>query len=333
MLKTKWVNWTFGVALMFLVIYGADKWLGIDGKEESIQATVKDNYMNEQGLIHAYPKQQKSQYLSESIGLYMQYLVLVHDRNTFEQQVEQLQDYFIVRKNGDLYIQWELDEASNVNALIDDLRIIGALQSASKGFKEPTYETLAKKLASSIQKNQTPDGYYVDFYDWSTDSPASRVTLSYLTPEFFATFSNNHGTKQLLESLDGSLIFFPEFFDTKSGTFSYGEEVHLIDQLLIALNRENIDQPSPSFEEWVTTEWRNQGKLYGRYNRETKEATVNYESLSVYYFLQQYFREINENDLANEVVKHAQQLADESTIDKAHFFDYIHYQQMLEEND
>ncbi|RJS59283.1 hypothetical protein CJ483_03705 [Bacillus sp. PK3_68] len=86
---------------------------------------------------------------------------------------------------GETYVKWELAKKANTNALIDDVRIIAALQKASQVFEEPTYKQLAQSIQNTIAKKQKKAGYYVDFYDWSLEKSSSRMTLSYLTPDFF----------------------------------------------------------------------------------------------------------------------------------------------------
>ena len=108
------------------------------------------------------------------------------------------------------------------------------------------------------------------------------------------------------------------------------KEVHLIDQLLIAINRQDIGLRSTIFEKWIINEWKTNGVVFGRYNRETEKASVTYESLSVYYYLNLYFNKINEAVLASEVIDHANKIATTSTLEKAHFFDYIQYQLLVE---
>ncbi|KIL43129.1 hypothetical protein KR50_35320 [Jeotgalibacillus campisalis] len=289
---------------------------------------VKEQYTNQEGLIHAYPLQQDSEYLSESIGLYMEYLVLVKDEERFSEQYEILMNNYQIQQGDLIFIQWVLKMNTKANALIDDVRIISALHDASTLFEEPKYAESANQLTLAITSNQKSNGYTVDFYDWSLNMPAKRITLSYLTNEFFQSTTDTDNMKDLLKNLDDTTVFFPEYFDVTKRKYRESEEVHMIDQLLIAINRENIGYPSEIFKTWCLNEWKHEGKIYGRYDRQTKTASVTYESLAVYYYLNTYFQKINEPDLAKEVLEHAELLASESTIGEAHFFDYIHFQLM-----
>lgn len=298
---------------------------------DTIPQVVKEQYTNEEGLIHAYPLQEDSEYLSESIGLYMEYLVLTEDEERFSEQYEILMNDYLIQQKDFSYIRWILKKDTKVNALIDDVRIVSALKNASTLFNEPKYAESANQLTLAITDNQQSNGYTVDFYDWSLNLPAKRITLSYLTSEFFQSTTDNENMKSLLKELDDAIIFFPEYFDVEKNDYIKSDEVHMIDQLLIAINRENLGYPSERFKSWSLNEWKDNGRIYGRYDRQTRNASVTYESLAVYYYLNAYFQKINEPGLAKEVQEHAEMLASGSTIEEAHFFDYIHFQLMKNE--
>lgn len=291
---------------------------------ESTQKVVEENYIDGEGKIHAYPQKADSSSLSESVGLYMEYLVNAEDEKAFQSQVESLKKHFAIEKDGQVFLRWQTAEDTQVNALVDDLRIIDALETAGDRFQEKAYTKFASRLRDSISSKQTIKGYTADFYDWQLEMPASRVTLSYLISEKGVT----EKTMDLLRNLEKDSIFFPEYFDVKKNSYSKNGEVHMIDQLLIALNRSSIDEPSEAFDRWLIEEWDKERKIYGRYSRKTADPAVKYESLAVYSYLQLYFRSIGEEELAGEVVDYARKLATDEVLEHAHFFDFIHFELM-----
>lgn len=293
---------------------------------DSVQEQVEKKYTDSDGLIHAYPETRNSEYLSESIGLYMEYLVLVEDKQNFSEQYEILKKYFLIQESGFHFIPWRLKENAATNALIDDLRIISALEKATEIFGDKEYRILADNLSHTLATVQHRDHFTVDFYDWSLAIPARRITLSYLADHQ----SISAESFKLLEDVDADHVFFPEYYDIATNKYVSGHEVHMIDQLLIALNREKRGQGSEIFANWLIEEWSTKQKIYGRYDRKTLESVVEYESLAVYYYLHAYFSEIGEIELMNEVSRHANEIATAETLSQAHFFDFIHYQLMLE---
>lgn len=297
------------------------------GDMDSVQEQVEKEYMHSDRLIHAYPGKPDSEVLSESLGLYMEYLLLAGDKQTFQEQVSILENEFLINENRLSFIQWRLNEKATTNALIDDIRILSVLQRAADSFENTAYKELADKISRSLYSVQMHNNYTVDYYDWSYSLPAQRLTLSYVTGSQVIS----EKSVELLKNVDATQVFFPEYYDTRLQEYINNDEVHLIDQLLIAINREKENLHSKSFFYWLKEEWNNEQRLYGRYNRETKDATVDYESLAVYYYLQSYFLLTGEEEMAREVVQQAKNIASEEMLAQAHFFDYIHYQLMLQE--
>lgn len=296
-----------------------------NGQGTTVQETVDAHYMNDDGVIHAYPDNRESEYLSESLGLYMEYLLQVGDEGDFAEQATILKDRFMVETGGQVFIPWRLYEEANVNALIDDVRIAAALEGAAGQFDEPGYLELSRRIMSAIEDRQHQQGTAVDYYDWSYKLAGNRITLSYLIeeltvlPESFAVLDTGE-----------TEVFFPEYYDFEGQKYMKSDEVHMIDQLLIAVNRYDQGIESPEFENWLIEEWDRQGRLAGRYDRETGKPAVDYESLAVYYYLWQYFERIGQAEFSEQAVQRAESLAGEELPGELHFFDYIHYQMMMQ---
>lgn len=291
--------------------------------EDSVQDQIAEVYENKEKLIHAYPDDSKSEYLSESLGLYMEYLAAIKDEKNFQIQYDRLIQYYLDKKEQAVFIRWRLGD-THTNALIDDNRIISSLYNAGREFNDERYTELAHQL-KHVLKTQESDGYTTDFYDWQLGLAADRVTLSYLSDNSLVTPK----TIELLKKVKAEDVFFPEYFDIKANKYISNNEVHMIDQLLIAINRENIGEPSPLFEEWVTNEWNSTHMIFGRYERGSLVPQVKYESLAVYYYLYEYFKVTGKDQLAKDVKKHTENLADGDVLKEAHFFDFIHYQLLL----
>lgn len=296
-------------------------------EQKAVPENFGERYFDQNNFIHAYPNALDSQFLSESIGLYMEYLVMMEDEEKFAEQYENLLDEFVVEEEENFFINWLIFEDATVNALIDDIRIAAALREADALFGQPEYSETADRIIETISRVQTNNGYTVDYYDWEVEYPAQRVTLSYL----IADVPEDMNADRLLENVDADEVFFPEYFDVADEVYVKNEIVHMIDQLLIAINRERIGLSSEPFEEWLKTEWEEEGRLFGRYDRESLEATVTYESLAMYFYMNEYFLVIGEDEKAEEVKARATEVAEANANGETHFFDFIHYHMMMED--
>jgi len=331
MMKRRLALYLILAAAVVLLLYMWQAPRDKTAKQAQIDATIQTaekHYINpNNGLIHAYPDQLKSEYLSESIGLYMEYLVNSNRKQAFSSLYEAFQKGLAVQKEDRIYVKWKADRGTTVNALIDDTRIIKALQKASRMFHDPTYNDTAKTLAASIAKTQMVNGIYADYYDWSAQKAGSRITLSYITPAFSNSLPNTEKTAELLQEAGNQTtesLFFPEYYDIRKGQYVSQEKVHMVDQLLIAINREAHGYPSPAFSAWLQKEWKAKQKLFGQYVRASALPAVDYESLSVYDYLALYFKQTGEEELAAEVQKRARSISSGPLSQETHFFDYIH---------
>ena len=293
---------------------------------KAVPDNFAESYFDDNNFIHAYPNALDSPFLSESIGLYMEYLVMMEDEAKFEEQYNNLLSEFVVEEGENFFINWLIFEDATVNALIDDIRIAAALRKADALFGRPEYSETADRIIETISRIQTNNDYTVDYYDWDFEFPAKRVTLSYL----IADVPKDMNADRLLENVAADAVFFPEYFDVEDEVYVENEVVHMIDQLLIAINRERIGLSSEAFEEWLKNEWQEEGKLFGRYDRATQEPQVTYESLAMYFYMNEYLLIVGEEEAAEEVKARATAMIEENGLAKTHFFDFIHYHLMME---
>ena len=164
--------------------------------ERVIYNFITTKLMDEEGGIYSnyhndYPDSDVAgvnhDMLSESLGLFMEYLYLYDDKRGFATQVKLLREKFLspvgllywrVRENG---------EKEKSNALIDDLRVVKYLLLAGEKWEEDSYIKLAKKISKAIEEYNTYRGYLVEGADWSKGfifgysvTKAKRVCVPYL---------------------------------------------------------------------------------------------------------------------------------------------------------
>ncbi|MBC1375468.1 glycoside transferase [Listeria sp. FSL L7-0091] len=285
----------------------------------SVQSYVKGNYMTKNGLIMDYKNAQEPHYLAESIGLYMEYLVEVNDSKTFQEQVTTLQKYFITTDN---FIKWEATDSTTTNAIVDDFRITEALYQASEKWNHQAYQTLANKILFNTKKYSTNQGIPVDFYDFVHKKKADTLHLSYLNIQ--AMQHINYSAKAYTPIRNVSATpFFTEVFQNNQFQNANANEVNMIDQMLIAIayyDENGIVEPK--FDQFLQTELASTGRIYARYNRETKNPNSKNESTAVYAFLTQYFNKTNQAK-NGKITKELLEKMDTSNPETTHFFDYI----------
>ncbi len=131
---------------------------------------------------------QNHEILSESIGLYLEYLYFSNRKREFQKEVNFLNKY-LIRPSG--LISWKINEkgkTENSSATIDDLRITRYLILAGKSWGKSPYIRLGKKIGDADLKYCTQDGIILDGASWEKSFFKEKIyknlnvgtTLSYI---------------------------------------------------------------------------------------------------------------------------------------------------------
>ncbi|GIO25581.1 putative lipoprotein YdaJ [Ornithinibacillus bavariensis] len=298
---------------------------GLKMKDElSGEAFVKNQLYEKNGLIKTDLTNQSDIYLSESIGLWMEYLVEKSDQAEFDKQVKVLKKYFM---NKSTLIPWliEKNDPAPANALIDDLRIIHALQIAGENWNNKTYLNMAKKMSEELVKVNMLDGVFINHVDIKSQYKGDFLTLSYLVPDTLDyMYKENILQKDQYERNRNILLsaplsengFFPQNYYPNEKRYEYDKDINLIDQYYIGYHRALwggdvsalVEFTKESLDEY-------DGVLYGRFSNETKQPIVQYEGASVYALAILMCLEIEEHELAKQLYESMKkhQINDESS--------------------
>lgn len=305
----------------------------------STEHFIETHFLNESGTIATYIREEPGyveedwaargqEALSESTGLYLSYLLLTMNRSEFKAQVDILKKHFL---NEEGFIYWKVgaqgEKISSSNALIDDLRIMKTLYFASETFSNKTYYELAERIKDFIIHNQINQGYLVSFYEQDYNLASNEIMLSYIDLEALDYFPREITKK--LETLlleHENSIFYPQRFNVTTSEFIWNEEVHLVDQILIAQQLQLLNGNVEPFVDFIRESFKKDGRIYGKYDRISQNPTVEYESTAVYGLLISFFMSIDK-EFSRELYERLIQFKNEDggyTVgENAHFFDNI----------
>ncbi|GAA4721940.1 glycosyl hydrolase family 8 [Brevibacillus fulvus] len=252
---------------------------------------------------------QGAESLSESLGLWMLYAVEKNDQQLFKESADVVKHSF--RMNNGLFY-WKVGagaEPVSTDALIDDLRIMQALYQAGQKWHEPEYQSWADEIAKSLLKYHRVEQGLGDFYDEKSKWTSPQLTLSYLDSKALGYMYEQQNLdeksyqflRDFLKNLPVQNGFFPFSYDWKQGTYTYQEEINLIDQLFIVYHRAQMGESSPAFWQFLKDSFYQDGKLYGIYQQKTKQNLVDYESPAVYGLAILVAIELKEPDFASDL--------------------------------
>ncbi|MBK3494633.1 hypothetical protein JFL43_07145 [Viridibacillus sp. YIM B01967] len=270
---------------------GQMKKLSAEAAIAETEAFTQSYLIEKDGRIRTNLTDRADNYLSESIGLWMQYLVERDSNRQFHNQVEVLNHYFLTKDN---LVTWELNGnvKASVNAAIDDLRIVDALFEAGEKWENPAYTELAKRIGKRLVDVQMKNKLMVDYVDLKSKQQSNEVTLSYIIPSGFEQLKSAGLLNEDVYEANRNLLIqapisknglYPKYYNVEKATYHYDEEINLIDQLYVGYHLAEWQENPDKLLQFLKTDFqKNDGKLFGRYHAETLEATVNYESSSVY---------------------------------------------------
>jgi hypothetical protein len=244
-------------------------------------ANFIEMHLLKDGKVQTNVTDLQEDYLAESIGLWLMYLVEAKELERFTKQVNQLEKQFLLKNH---LISWQITgtKQSPVSALIDELRIVEALYMAYEQWGNPAFQQLAKKMEEAIQTFEKQGDVLVDFYDTKTKAAATSLTLSYIKIPTINRMGESKTFAILQTAPTLTNGFYPLNYDVQTKQYNFPKEINLIDQFYIgyhlALAGENVSH----FIAYIEQALEKEGKLFGRIDGETFLPTVTYESPSVY---------------------------------------------------
>ncbi|OZI12421.1 glycosyl hydrolase lipoprotein [Bacillaceae bacterium SAS-127] len=290
--------------------------------ELATEQFIRSHLLTKEGLIQTDVQKRANVFLSESLGLWMLYLVDSGREEEFAQQVTLLQDHFL---DPSSLVYWEINEGkpSKVNAWIDDARIMRALYKAAHIFDHPEYIEMAKDIGESLNDYAFTQKWPVDYVDIPSKAKSNVLTISYLDSEALDILQKLHirsskdsnSLRKWVQSIPVQNGFYPKSFNMKSKAFHYDEEINLIDQLYVAYHLEQANISTDHFAKWINQEFQKEKKLVGRYHFETKIRSVTYESPAVYSLAVLYSVEREEKE---QVLQYYQAMKNLSVQNKEH---------------
>lgn len=276
--------------------------------DDETEAFLRTHLMNEKGWLQTNRTTRKTEYLSESLGLWMLVLVEYGDEQTFQAITDTLPEWTASNK----LIYWQKIDGTNsaANAWIDDFRIAYALRLAAEKWSSATYQKQSDKLVRQLIAHHYEGNTVVDFYDFKSKRSGDVQTTSYynewameeiLPSDLYEEFYMN----RLKEEQDGS-IFPPTRYIIGEG-YEFDTEVNLIDVLYTLLYRETWGEVEQASYDYLAATYEKSNRLVGRIDRHTTKPIVTYEAPAVYALFGLVAWQQGDDDFAQSILTKLQQ--------------------------
>lgn len=227
--------------------------------------------------------------LSESASLLMRYAVLTGNKELFTEQWKLAKDTFDMTGGFSYRYSPKLNKRYPVNAAVDDLRIIRALDEAGERFSDAGLTAEAERYGLRFYENNIKNGNMYDFYDEDYKVTNKFVTLCYIDLQTLqklpvAGEKRNQLLEQMQSIVQGGYLsdqfpFYESRFDYESGKYD-SANINTVESLLtiLSLTEAGLQQP-PSIA--YIKQQVEAGTLYGQYTR-TGEPTNDIRSTAIY---------------------------------------------------
>ncbi len=213
--------------------------------------------------------------LSESAGLLLRYYAARPNQHLFEKTWEQTKRVFDGEGGFGYRYSPKDDKRYDVNAAVDDLRIIRALYEGAETFRQSALHKEAKRYGKRLLTYNVREGNLYDFYDAKHKTTNDFLTLCYAdlgTLRLLAADDREAAelAERLLPIVQGGYLSdrFP-FYETRyryaSGQYET-EQIDMVESMLTILSLAEIGEERDGSIEAITR-MGGDGELYGAYDK------------------------------------------------------------------
>ncbi|WMC93729.1 TlpA family protein disulfide reductase [Kineothrix sp. MB12-C1] len=289
-----------------------------DGKAFTYSKQLLPLLMTEEGGIRTnYKTSEESipsgeDILSESQGILMEYAALTGNKEMFDH----LWTYTKSKMFPEGFMPWVISEKTDtaVNALVDDLRIIGAIQKAEIMQEENL--AFYQQYLDAVFLYNTEEGRPVDFYDIKMEQKADRFTLCYGDMATLEQMKKND--KRYLEVYENTLDLiqngrisekFPlyySYYDYTKQKYE-GTRLNMAEAMTTLLHLAEVGELPDTAMDWIADELE-KGCVYAAYDIDGSPSEDGYyESTSVYALIVMTALEEGREDIAGKAINKMEQ--------------------------
>lgn len=219
--------------------------------------------------------------LSESAGLMMRYYALTGQRPAFDAEWARAKRTFDLTSGFSYRYSPVQNKRYTLNAAVDDLRIIRALNEAGQLFKDEAYKSEADVYGARFYKHNVKNGFLYDFYDETYRMTNNFITLCYIDLKTLRMLPGSTKEKDELLANMSDIIkngYISDAFPYYETRYDYGkkayssEQINTVESLLTVLALAEVRQHQPATIRYLK-EQVSAGTLFGKYTKDGKPAT------------------------------------------------------------
>ncbi|MQS75583.1 hypothetical protein [Companilactobacillus halodurans] len=206
-------------------------------QEKMLREFIENKLVTKKGIYTNFKQQKVSkdsasghEMLSESSGLWLEYLAYTHQYQKFRQFYQATKETFNQKTQFSYRYDPKTNKLNNVNATLDDLRIIRALQIYADLTNSKSFKKEAAKRFAMLKKNTMSNGKIASFYDVKSKEDSAEGSLSYydlMTLKYFESVSKKSKKmyRQQLEVVESGYLgdafpLYANYYDWSDKSYS-----------------------------------------------------------------------------------------------------------------
>lgn len=271
----------------------------IENELTNAQGGIETNYTSEEAS-----NLKKTDVLSESQGLILEYAINVSNRSLFDKSINYVNN--VMRK--DPLASWVVNEKgpARVNSAVDDLRIFRTLYKADKLWGG--YTDTLKNYENALYRYNTQNKNLINSYDFKYRKKSQNLKLCFA--DFEAMEMLSEIDPRWAEVSQNSLLIvnngyigdnFPMYYteyDYRKKSYK-NENLNMAEGMVTLLNLSKIGQIKPQTLRWLKEAVEGEG-IFASYKPDGTVADgYRYESTAIYGLVSMIANNVGDSDLAN----------------------------------
>ena len=249
------------------------------------------------------------EWLSESSGLYLQYLAQTDQADAFSRFYQQTKTIFWQQNQFSYRYDARTNKRYPVNASVDDLRIMRSLlMMAANHPEDQQWVKEAWRIYHAFATKGNSSGNLVDYFDTKTGKQAPEITLCYLDLSTLRYFETDAQYQMQLNRLKNGLIsaerpLFEQRYSYQSKTYNHQTTLNSVESLLSAVQLAGVNALPETTITWLKAQVSGK-KLVNAYTRTGQPASKD-QSAAVYALAAQIGRLVGDQTLYKQALDRA----------------------------
>lgn len=238
--------------------------------------------------------------LTESSGMWLQYLIEMDSKDSFQDFYKNTKATFW--KNDQFNYRYDPNnkKLSNVNATLDDLRIVRALIMYDQRYKTDFYEKDISEIYNHLKGTAIKDGTVLDYYDPVLKKGSANISLAYYDLDTLRGLEQSKPDQRKYEQqikiveegyLSDDFPLYASNFNVKSRIYS-SNDLNTSEALEVLLHLAQVGKLKNTSQKWLIEKVENK-TLFNSYS--TQGSPINHDtSVANYALAAQIFKLTND---------------------------------------